>query len=366
MQRPHAGLPRWHVKRQVNGFFCCRVRSFGCRLPSISAAPGRKPVGARRPGDRSGMNLGATWRSSKGGNSKPAAPGWLATLRERPLMARLVMWLTRRWITRHLEQMARYARSVSLTHLGEPLKLDRRPAAVPDELDQVAAALNDMSQALAAEFECRNGIDAERLRLIDAYERHRALLRAIVDNSPAVISVKDLDGRYLLVNRRCEERHRMSADAIVGKTDHDLFPPELADRLRRNDLRVIDARMALQEEEMLPLPGGICTVLAARAPLYDDKGELYAVCGVQTDITERKGVERELQHYRKHLEVLVADRTADLQRANSGLKFMNLRLQQAQMQLVQSEKMASVGVLAAGVAHEINNPIGFVSANLGT
>jgi len=282
------------------------------------------------------------------------------------LISLMILWLVSRWVTRHLEQMARYARSVSLDRLGQPLRLARRPGAMPDELDQVAAALNDMSQALAAEFDCRIGIDAERIKLLEAYERNRALLQAIIDNSPAVITVKDLEGRYLLVNRRCEERHRMSAAAMVGKTDHELFPADLANRLRRVDLRVIESKKPVQDEELVPLDAGVRTVLSAKAPLYDDKGAMYAVCGVHTDITERKQVERELEHYRKHLEVLVEDRTADLQRANNGLKFMNLRLQQAQMQLVQSEKMASIGVLAAGVAHEINNPVSFVSSNLVT
>ena len=282
------------------------------------------------------------------------------------LISLMMLWLVSRWVTRHLEQMALYARSVSLDRLGQPLRLARRPGAMPDELDQVAAALNDMSQALAAEFDCRVGIDAERIKLLEAYERNRGLLHAIIDNSPAVITVKDLEGRYLLVNRRCEERHRMSAAAIVGKTDHELFPADMANRLRRVDLRVMESGKPVQEEELVPLDDGVHTVLSAKAPLYDDKGQMYAVCGVHTDITERKQVERELEHYRKHLEVLVEDRTADLQRANTGLKFMNLRLQQAQMQLVQSEKMASIGVLAAGVAHEINNPVSFVSSNLVT
>jgi signal transduction histidine kinase len=74
---------------------------------------------------------------------------------------------------------------------------------------------------------------------------------------------------------------------------------------------------------------------------------------------------RDLSEQRGQLEVLVARRTADLQRANDDLVLTNRRLEQAQTQLVHSEKMASIGVLAAGVAHEINNPIGFVSSNLG-
>jgi two-component system NtrC family sensor kinase len=72
-----------------------------------------------------------------------------------------------------------------------------------------------------------------------------------------------------------------------------------------------------------------------------------------------------LRRYRGRLEHLVEERTTELEKANEELRIINRRLEEAQVQLVQSEKMASIGVLAAGVAHEINNPIGYVNANLG-
>jgi PAS domain S-box-containing protein len=289
-----------------------------------------------------------------------------ATIAGTFLISLFILLLVGRWVTRHLEHMARHARSLNLEQLGEPLRLARRPGARPDELDQVAAALNDMTGALAEELNRRAAINAERARLFAAYERNRGMLQAIIDHSPAAVSVKALDGRYLLANRRCAELHHKDVAAFVGKTDHELFPPELAAALRNFDQRVIEARCPMQEEEAIPLDDGTHTMLSAKAPLYNDKGELYAVCGIHTDITERKHAEQELQHYREHLEILVEQRTAELQRANDDLVLINLRLEQAQMQLVQSEKMASIGVLAAGVAHEINNPIGYVSANLRT
>ena len=282
------------------------------------------------------------------------------------LVALFIFSLVGRWVTRHLEHMARYARSLSLDHMGDALVLARQPGDLPDELDHVATALNDMRRALADELKRRGVVDAERARLFVAYERNRGLLQAIIDNSLAMISVKGLDGRYLMVNRRCAELHGKPVEAFVGKTDYELFSAERAAPLRRFDQRVIAERTALQEEETIPLDDGPHTLLSAKAPLFNDKGELYAVCGIHTDITERKRAEEELQHYRVHLELLVDQRTAELQRANDDLVLTNLRLEQAQMQLVQSEKMASIGVLAAGVAHEINNPIGYVSANLGT
>ena len=129
---------------------------------------------------------------------------------------------------------------------------------------------------------------------------------------------------------------------------------------------------------------GTCLALATTAVLLalDDRlGKAPAILAATTAGTlvvalfivalVGRWVTRHLEHMARHahgpsLEVLVERRTAELQRANDDLVLTNARLEQAQMQLVQSEKMASIGVLAAGVAHEINNPIGFVSANLGT
>lgn len=288
-----------------------------------------------------------------------------ATLAGTLLVSLIVFSLVNRWVTRHLEHMARHARALGIENLGQPLALRRDAGEKPDELDHVANALNDMARALSEELARRAAINADRARLFNAYERNRALLQAIIDHSPAAIAVKGLDGRYLLVNRRCAERHGIAAEDFVGKTDIDLFPAELAGPLRKSDQRVIASREPMQAEEVIPLAGGPRTVLSAKAPLYNDRGDMYAVCGIYTDITDRKRVEEELGHYRQHLEELVQQRTAELRRANEELVSSNKRLEQAQTQLVQSEKMASIGVLAAGVAHEINNPIGFVGSNLG-
>jgi signal transduction histidine kinase len=92
--------------------------------------------------------------------------------------------------------------------------------------------------------------------------------------------------------------------------------------------------------------------------VYDSTGPI-GVRGSARDITEAKRAEVQLKKYSGNLETMVEERTAELKKALHDL-------QSTQSQLLQSEKMASIGQLAAGVAHEINNPVGFVKSNLGT
>ena len=138
-----------------------------------------------------------------------------------------------------------------------------------------------------------NLIDAERSRAAQDSRRGQELLKAIVDNSPAVIYVKDLDGRYLMINRRFTELFEISPEKVVGKTDHDLFPDGGWDAYRTMDRRVAAAGRAFTEEEVVPLADGPHTYISVKAPLADSNGDTYAIFGISTDITERKHAETE-------------------------------------------------------------------------
>jgi PAS domain S-box-containing protein len=125
--------------------------------------------------------------------------------------------------------------------------------------------------------------------------RREQQLDAILDNSTAVIYLKDTDGRFLLVNREFEELYKLSRDEVAGKTDHELFPRYIADAFRANDRRVLKQRGPLELEELAPSDGGERTYLAIKFPLFDDRGEPYGVCGISTDITGRKRAEAQLR-----------------------------------------------------------------------
>ncbi|MBI5563181.1 MAG: PAS domain S-box protein [Deltaproteobacteria bacterium] len=120
-------------------------------------------------------------------------------------------------------------------------------------------------------------------------------LRAIIDNSTAVIYLKGLDGRFLLVNRRFEELSGLAPGGALGKTDYDIFPDDDASMLRANDMTVVHTRMPHEFEETVTEGGVVRNYLSMKVPIYDSSGAPFAVCGISTDITERKRMVDELR-----------------------------------------------------------------------
>jgi PAS domain S-box-containing protein len=132
----------------------------------------------------------------------------------------------------------------------------------------------------------------EPVRRTEMSERE---LQSILDNSTAVIQVKDMSGRYLRINRRFEKIFGLDRSEILGKTDHELFPREIADRFRANDLKVMQTAQPLEFEETAPHQDGLHHYISIKFPLFDETGVVYATAGIFTDITDRKRAEEKLQ-----------------------------------------------------------------------
>ena len=150
----------------------------------------------------------------------------------------------------------------------------------------------------------RNAREAERYRAASA--RDGARLRAILDNSSTPIWVKDLGGRYLLVNRSFETLASRRGGEVVGQTDSELFLPPIADPLMANDRAAMDLGRAVEAEETLLLDDGPHTFLSVKFPLLDAQGAVYAVGGISTDITGRKRIEQALLEGEERFRTLCA------------------------------------------------------------
>ncbi len=137
----------------------------------------------------------------------------------------------------------------------------------------------------------------------EALARSEQRLRAVLDNSPEVITLKDRDGRYLLVNREFERRFGRTASAVIGKTDHDLFPLSLAGLYRASDLRALATHGPIAVEEPGPPTGGADRVYASsKFPLIDAAGSIHGICAISTDITARTLADEEIKAARREAE----------------------------------------------------------------
>jgi PAS domain S-box-containing protein len=125
-----------------------------------------------------------------------------------------------------------------------------------------------------------------------ALQESEARLQDIIDNAPAAIYLKDLEGRYILINRKFQILFHLAREEVLGKTDRDIFPTELADRLWEHDRQVIAEELPKEFEETFSQAEECRTFLSIKFPLHNTANEFYAVCSISTDISDRKRAEQ--------------------------------------------------------------------------
>ncbi len=196
--------------------------------------------------------------------------------------------------------------------------------------------------------------ELRRMQAETALSRSEAFYHSLVETIPQHIFRKDLAGRFTFANTRfCNEIGR-PLDQIVGKTDFDFFPPDLAARYRRDDQEVIRTGQPLDVVEEHVTPGGrTLYVQVVKTAVYDDSGRVIGSQAIFWDVTEKKRAQTLLEESNRQL----AEAVKSEHSAHEARKA-------AQSQVVQAEKLAAIWQMVAGVAHEINNPLAFVNNNV--
>jgi len=133
-----------------------------------------------------------------------------------------------------------------------------------------------------------------RKRAEKALRESEARLKAIMDNSPAMIFLKDTQGRYLHFNREFGHVFGLALEQTVGKTDAEIFPPKLAAAYRANDLQVLEAGVPMVFDEFAIHIDGPHLSIVIKFPLFDGDGKIYAIAGIVTDVTERRRLEAQV------------------------------------------------------------------------
>jgi len=210
--------------------------------------------------------------------------------------------------------------------------------------EQLLNELAELRQRVA-ELEA---VKAEREVAEEALQESQQLLQSIIDSAPAYIYVKDYTadtdtGHIMLLNRQCRALFGFTSDEVIGSTDYDIFPTETADAFRETDLAVLSAGVPVEWEEVILQDDGPHIYSSSKFPLYDADGAAYAICGISTDITERKQMEEELREYRDHLEKLVEERTVEFVKVNEQLQQEITERKQAEERLAyQAHLLANV------------------------
>ena len=163
-----------------------------------------------------------------------------------------------------------------------------RDIALQEAHHELEAKVRERTHDLENEIQIRRKSESA---LRDSEER----LRSILGHATIMVYVKDIDLRYVLINRQFEKVFAITNELVWGKTDSEIFPKELADRLINRDRAVLESGQPEEAEEQIKIRGKTETYISIKFPLRDSDGTIYAICSLSTNITDRKNFELELQ-----------------------------------------------------------------------
>ena len=163
-----------------------------------------------------------------------------------------------------------------------------------------------MENGVPAGFQCIVKDISERKEMEEVLRKYEVelvqnqeRLQSILDNATSLMYIKDLAGKYLLINKQFKDALNTNDQTVIGKTDFDFIDRRRAEHFRDTDNEVIRTRKPVEVEETIEMPDGEHNILIIKFPLLDAQNKIYGISGIGTDITERVRYQEELIHARK-------------------------------------------------------------------
>lgn len=192
----------------------------------------------------------------------------------------LAWWLGRRAGDRGLAEIERVVRAAKTGDLSA-----RADESGDGPAGRVARELDGLLDGLAARRSRILSVDAATA--VD-------MLDVIFENAPLLIFAKDADGRFLAVNRQLTDLFHRTAEEMLGRTDHDLLPADIADRIVRDDRAVLRDGKPAEFEDVIPVDGGERSYVSIKCPLRDRNGRIVGICGLAAEVTDLRRAQAEL------------------------------------------------------------------------
>ena len=208
----------------------------------------------------------------------------------------------------------------------------------------------------------------DKLRTEQELERAQRLMENVLDNTDAMIYIKDLNGRYISVNRKWLESFGVSREQVIGllPSELDFVPEDLAQQIESTDAAVRNSGELNVSENIVPTPAGLRTFAASKFPLLDVDGKIFATGGVSTDVTSLKEVERELRDARAQAETanqtksdFLANMSHEIRTPMNGIMGMTELALDTDLTREQREYLKTIETSAESLMELINDILDF-------
>ncbi|MDB5209524.1 MAG: domain S-box protein [Sediminibacterium sp.] len=278
---------------------------------------------------------------------------------------------TERVLSFYVEQ---FRNRIPTTHLEFAIRTKNGEKKWVEQTSQLLYDNDEISgfQCMVKDITEQKQIEEELNESESARKENEFRLNSILNNTTTLVFIKDLEGRYTMVNRRFKEVFNLTDEMVINRTDYDFNTEEQADHYLKLDEEVIAARKPVQVEETIETSEGRRTLLLVKFPLLDDKQQVFGISGIATDITEKIQSTRQLEVALKNAEEakelqeqFLANMSHEIRTPLNGIQGMTTLLSETELNSEQREFTSTISRSLNNLLAIVNNILDFSNIKTG-